>query len=483
MHLGGIESLKTIVRDSAEPLYRQIYNRYRQAIANGSLAPGARVPSVRTLASELQLSRNTVEVAYDLLIGEGYLLARGQAGTIVSPDIVPQKVKNAMAQPSAPISGATFYHAPGEQSPKPFQLGLPALDLFPHKIWSSLTAKQLRLQSQYLSYPNPAGYQPLREAISAYLHISRGLDCTSEQVFIAPGYRGVISLIGRTLLQPLDQLWLEDPCFPPARYLLAELGAQIVPVPVDQDGLIVAQGRARAPHARFALVTPAHQSPLGVTLSMERRLELLAWAEQNNAWIIEDDYDSEYRYEGRPPPALASLDEAGNVLYVGTFSKVLSPALRLSYVVVPKTLISRFNQTCGKMHDGCPLLLQGVTADFINGGYFSRHLKKMRHAYTQRRQIVISSMREVLGERLQFSAPASGLNLLARLDANEDDVKLAQQAKRQNMAVEALSARCLDTPCGKGLLLGFANIASSQQALTLATQLKHSLETSGSIVE
>ncbi|MCM2552327.1 PLP-dependent aminotransferase family protein [Burkholderia glumae] len=457
-------------------MYRQIYERFRRAIANGTYAPGARVPSVRNLASELQISRGTVELAYDLLIGEGYLVARGQAGTIVSPSLAPQQVRDSLQRADTARPVARPYDAAMESSPPPFQLGLPALDLFPHKLWATLVTRQARVQSRLFAYPNPAGYQPLREAISAYLHISRGLDCSPEQVFVLPGYCGVIGLLSHTLLRPLDELWLEDPCFPPSRYLFAEMGARIVPVPVDKDGISVAKGRELAPHARFALVTPAHQSPLGVPLSLARRLELIAWAQQNNAFIIEDDYDSEFRYDGRSLPALASLVTTGNVLYVGTFSKALSPALRLAYLVVPKPLVARFNEACARLHDGCPMLIQGVTADFINEGYFARHLKKMRAAYSQRREMVIDSMRATFGGRMQYEDLPCGLNLLASLDDAEDDRLLAQRAKSRNLAVEPLSGRYIEAPPKKGLLLGFANVKSQEKALALARELKAAIE-------
>ncbi|KAB7632443.1 MocR-like pyridoxine biosynthesis transcription factor PdxR [Verminephrobacter eiseniae] len=484
MEKSSLHTLTALDCDKSMPLYRQVYQRFICAIKQDIFASGQRVPSIRALASELRISRNTVEVAYDLLIGEGHLEAQGQAGTIVSP--VSPYLRTAMTHRTpgreindhktlARTGNDSLYDTASEIQPLPYQLGLPALDMFPHKLWSSLIAQQIRKQSRCLAYPHSAGHPQLREAIAAYLHISRGLDCTPEQVFITSGYRGSIGLIGRTLLRPLDQVWLEDPCFPPSFHLMSEMGAQLMPVPVDEHGLCVAEGRARAPHARFALVTPAHQSPLGVSLSLVRRLELLAWAEQNNSFIIEDDYDSEYRYDGWPLPVLASLGVNDNVLYLGTFSKVLSPALRIAYLVVPKPLIQQFNKSCPIVNDGCPLLIQGVIADFINEGYFSRHLKKMRTLYSERREMVIESLHMVFGDRLRFDAPACGLHLLARLDHAEDDLQLAQRAKRQQFGVAALSVRNIEAECGKGLLLGFANVSSREQALLQAHGLHQCL--------
>jgi GntR family transcriptional regulator/MocR family aminotransferase len=460
------------------PLYRQIYDRFRRAIASGTYAPGGRVPSVRSLASELQVSRGTVEIAYDLLIGEGYLIARGQAGTIVSPSLTSHQVQNLLQSDKPEVDKAPPAQTVTKNTqPTPYQLGLPAIDLFPHKLWATLVTRQARQQSRFFTYPNPAGHTPLREAISAYLLISRGLDCSPGQVFIMPGYLGLISLLVHAMLEPFDEVWLEDPCFPPSRSLLAKLGIRIVAVPVDDQGLNVSEGRKRAPNARFALVTPAHQSPLGVPLSLNRRLELIAWAQETNGFIIEDDYDGEFRYEGRPLPTLASLVATDNVIYMGTFSKTLSPSLRVSYLIVPKPLVNRFNDVCKKLHDGCPVLVQSVLADFINEGYFARHLKKMRQAYSERRDMCVDSIHATFGDRLKISDQRCGLNLLARLDDAEDDLLLSQRAKRHGYTVEALSARYIDEPPSKGLLLGFANIKSAEKSLALAQGLKRAIDT------
>ncbi|MDD0973179.1 PLP-dependent aminotransferase family protein [Pseudomonas fontis] len=460
-----------------QSLYRQVYSRIVRSISQETLRSGQRVPSIRSLASELRFSKNTVEIAYGMLISDGYLEARGQAGTFVSSTAKITKHLKKHPPSKTPPHKTHTPHDQSTQSPLlPYQLGLPALDLFPQKLWSTLSSRQMRLQSKMLSYPAPAGYAPLRESISAYLQLSRGVDCSPEQVFITAGYQGALNLVGRTMFQHQDQVWIEDPCFPPARHLLNQLGASLVPVRVDEQGIRVEDGKARAPHARFALVTPAHQSPLGVSLSLKRRLELLEWANHNKAYIIEDDYDSEYCYDGRPQPALSSLATHDNVLYLGTFSKVLSPSLRLGYLVVPKSLVPLFNESCYKLNDGCPMLSQGVIAAFMQGGYFARHLRKMRAVYVQRREMVINSLLAEFGSRLTFKAPATGLHLLARLSPDEDDQLLAQRARDQHFGIAALSARSLEHDCGAGLLLGFANIATSEQAASLAHRLRLSLD-------
>ncbi|CDH24751.1 PLP-dependent aminotransferase family protein [Xenorhabdus bovienii] len=460
------------------PLYRQIYQRFIQAINQGILRPEQRVPSIRALSSELQVSRSTVESAYALLLNEGYLEARGQAGTIVSPRLADRVLQppETLISSSIDVTSISLFDSASSIHPSPYQLGLPALDLFPRKLWNTLTVKQLRLQSRYMSYPQPAGYLPLREALAAYLQLSRGVSCSPQQIFITAGYRGALNLIAHTLIQPRDQVWLEDPCFPPSQHFLSQIGAEIIPVPVDQEGMNISVAQELAPNARFALVTPAHQSPLGVTLSMARRQMLLAWAEQNNAFVIEDDYDSEYQYDGRPHPALASLG-SNNVLYIGTFSKVLTPTLRLAYLVVPPHLLTRFNAVCHTRQDGCPLLQQAVVTDFMQGGHFARHLHKMRTAYAQRRQIVIESLNQVFDSRLRFDIPAGGLHLLARLAHYEDDVALAQLAREHGLGITALSARRLSSDCGKGLLFSFANETTPENALKHAQLLQKCLPT------
>ncbi|KRP62455.1 PLP-dependent aminotransferase family protein [Pseudomonas trivialis] len=461
-------------------LYRQVYSRIARSIYQETLRPGQRVPSIRSLASELNVSRNTVEIAYNMLMSDGYLEARGQAGTYVSTTPSIRKPQQGHPQTSKPLIKSTGPGARHEKavpdSPLFYQLGLPALDLFPHKLWSSLSARQMRLQNRMLNYPTPTGYQPLRDSVCAYLQLSRGVDCSPEQVFITAGYQGALRLVGRTLIKPEDEVWIEDPCFPPNRHLLTQMGAKLVPVRVDEEGLRVEDGKARALHAKFALVTPAHQSPLGVTLSLKRRFELLAWATHNDAYIIEDDYDSEYCYDARPLPALSSLDANGKVLYLGTFSKVLSPSLRLGYLVVPKKLVSVFENACHQLNDGCPLLSQAVVAEFMQNGYFARHLRKMRAAYSQRRTLVIDSLTAEFGGRATFSAPATGLHLLARLAPEDDDQLMAQRARDNQFGIASLSARSIEHDCGKGLLLGFANIATPEQAASLARQLRLSVE-------
>ncbi|MCY1054454.1 PLP-dependent aminotransferase family protein [Nannocystis sp. SCPEA4] len=452
---------------SGAPYYRQIYAHIRDAIAGGRLRPDDRVPSIRGLASTLGIARGTVEAAYDLLVGEGYLLPQGQAGTRVAA-IGPHAARLGRTRAAAPAAAL-----PDPRAVRPFQLGLPALDAFPHALWSRLTARRLRdaTRLQY-GYPAPAGDPRLREAIAGHLALSRGLRCAPAQVFVTAGYRHTLDLLARSLLSPGDLVWVEDPGYLPTRLLVETHGARAVPVPVDGDGLRVAEGRRCAARARLAVVTPSHQSPLGVALALPRRLELIAWAAASGARVLEDDYDGEYRYQGRPLPALASLDREGVVYYAGTFSKVLLPSLRLAYVVVPQPDVPRFEATCAAFHGGCPQLVQEVVADFMLEGHFARHVKKMRGLYARRRAAVVEGLQAVFGARLRVELQAGGMHLLVRLQGRTDDRALARAAERAGMGLQALSDWQHHQPVEPGLLLGFTNVSDSAGARRLADKLR-----------
>ncbi|MFJ2381666.1 MocR-like pyridoxine biosynthesis transcription factor PdxR [Pseudomonas protegens] len=454
-------------RSQTAPIYRQLYQRFRESIADGRLRPGDRVPAVRALAAELNLARGTVEAAYQLLIGEGYLTARGAAGTIVTPQLAPVSAPTQRA----PVAPTTYQATHAGTSPLALQMGLPALDAFPRKLWTRLAGRQLRQAGvEGLVYPDARGYAPLRAAIASYLGISRGISCHPEQIFVCAGYRACLDLISHTLMRPGATCWLEEPGYFMARNALLEAGAQLVPVPVDDQGLDVAQGIARAPEAGFAVVTPTHQSPLGVSLSLPRRLALLDWANRQGSWIIEDDYDSEYRYQGKPLPALKSLDQQGRVLYTGTFSKVLFPGLRLAYLVVPAEQTPAFARQADRLHNHCPHLQQATVAAFLNEGHFARHLNKMRGLYARRRQWLVEALHQALGGRLQIDPQAGGMHVVAGLGEG-DDVQIAQRARGEGIAVEPLSQWYLGGEVRQGLVMGFTNVASAEQAASVALRL------------
>ncbi|MDO9420257.1 MAG: PLP-dependent aminotransferase family protein [Herminiimonas sp.] len=457
------------------PMYLQICQRFKTAIEQGHLHAGDRVPAVRALATELNLARGTVEMAYRILTDEGYLQVRGAAGTVVSPTL-PQP---AVLKPPTPLPGQTMAAILDHdgKAPKALQLGLPALDAFPRKVWNRIVAHRLReSEPARLAYPAPAGYERLREKIATYLGVSRGVTCLPEQVFITTGLRTTLELTLSSLSTVGDEFWFEDPGYILARPFLQNAAVKIVPVPVDENGLMVEEGKRLSPYAKFAMVTPSHQSPLGVTLSLERRMALLEWASSAGSWIIEDDYDSEFRYQGRPLPALKSLDRNDRVIYAGTFSKVLFPGLRLAYVVAPASAVARFQAVSSNLNAGCPYLFQAGVADFIAEGHFSRHLKKMRLLYAERRAVTQRVFQEILGDRIRIDLRPGGLHMLAQLADHEDDVMIAEKARELGLATHALSRWYINAKSQQGLLLGFANVVDEKDARRIALKLKQAME-------
>ncbi|WP_269935353.1 PLP-dependent aminotransferase family protein [Serratia liquefaciens] len=459
----------------ADPLYRQIYLRIKDAIAQGSLPAGSRLPSVRGLASDLGVARATVESAYGQLIAEGFLQSRGQAGTYVSPQLQNLPVRAALTTEALPAVAANPLHPSG--ATQPFQLGLPALDAFPRALWQRIVGRQLRTAPlAALAHPSTQGLPELRTAIVNYLQLSRGINCRPEQVFICAGYQALLDLVIGTLLKTGDEVWLEDPGYPVTLPLFRAAGMQPVAVPVDEQGMNIAVGVASALKARMAVLTPTHQSPLGVSLSLARRMALLEWAQQQGAWILEDDYDSEVRYHGRPLPPLKSLDRQGRVLYAGTFSKTLFPALRMAYLVVPLEQVDAFGRSSRLRDCGCPPLMQASVADFIHQGHFYRHLKRMRPLYRQRREWLAQALARQLAGYLTVSSQAGGIQLLARLTATGQDRHLAQDAWQRGLSIQALSDWHIASPAGDGLLMGFANFTQQSEAERAVARLAQLFE-------
>jgi GntR family transcriptional regulator / MocR family aminotransferase len=461
----------TLFARSALPLQEQLYQRIRIAIAKRQLVSGERLPSVRTLASELGVARGTVDATYARLAGEGYLLSRGPAGTIVSPelhiDVLPRRSARERMRPEAE-------EPPAE--PRPFQMGLPALDMFPRTLWARLTARAAkRLGGTALAYPDPLGLAALREAIASYLAISRGVPCRAGQVIITGGYQAALSLVARLLLRPGDGVWFEEPGYFLARHTLEAASARLLPVRVDDQGMDVEFAQESRARARLAVVTPAHQSALGVALSLARRQRLLAWAADTGAWIVEDDYDGEFHYVGRKLPALKSLDVADRVIYAGSFSKTLFPGLCLGYLVVPHMLIRQMIQAKQAVSHGEPVMGQMVVADFLSEGHFGRHLKRMRGLYAARRDALASSLRDAFGDRLEMTVQPGGMHLLARFPDGGPDIELVRRAVLHGLLPNALSTQYLGRTHDYGLLLGFTNIPEGQasaRAKALGSALK-----------
>jgi GntR family transcriptional regulator/MocR family aminotransferase len=462
-------------RRLATPLFRQVYQRLRDAILDGTLPPGGGLPSSRSLAGQLSTSRGTVELAYALLVGEGYVVGRTAAGTVVNPDLSRTPMSaggNQTLRRTLTKSRRDFERV---QPARPLQMGLPALDAFPRKLWARLVARRARgLSPPAMMSQDPVGYAPLRQAIAGYLAIARAIKCSAGQVFITAGYQGALGLMTRTLLAPGDIVWFENPGYFRARDALAMAGAAIVPIPVDREGFDTHVAIKRSPAARLAVVTPSHQCPLGVTLSLPRRIELLAWAAKTGAWIIEDDYDSEFRYRGRPLPSLKSLDDAGRVFYAGSFSKVLSPGLRLGYLVVPSSELDRFCRGAELVAPSSSLLDQMVVADFMIEGHFARHLKRMRQLYAERREAFVSALQMVFGDKIALDIPPGGMHVIGRIAGQRNDVALAARAQRAGLAPFPLSSCVMGRSTDSGLLMSFTNVPA-EAAGREAQRLHHAL--------
>jgi len=465
-------------RQSKTPFYRQIYERLSDAIAGGVLLPGQRLPSARSLAGHLATSRGTIDLAYSLLSGEGYVHTQGAAGTLVAAGLA-SPLKRHPNRPTA-STRSLGESASGTFTVKPFTMGLPALDVFPRKLWIRLSTRCARqlTTAQAMAGQSGAGYPPLREAIVSYLAVSRGILCSSKQVIITCGFQSALGMIARAFLNPCDEVWLEDPCYFMVRMAMNVAGAKVIGVPVDEEGMDVAAGIARAPRARLAYVTPSHQAPLGVSLSPARRLELLSWATRAGSWIIEDDYDSEFRYGTRPLPALKSLDHSGRVLYVGSFSKVLFPGLRLGYLVVPESQVDRLNAVYDTLYRDVLTLNQAIVADFMQEGHFARHIKRMRKLYADRRAALASALVDVFGKTIDLQLQAGGMHLLARFSSCENDLEWVARAVAQGLQPAPFSEWRVERECGQGLLLSFTNIPP-QDAREVALRLKQAVGGTG----
>lgn len=482
------------------PLYRQLYERLRAAILSGHLGSGARLPSTRTLASELGISRNTTALAYELLLLEGYIESQVGDGTRVAclqagklfrdtgkaegEDATATETSGSQAVVLArrgqmlvntPHPGE-FYANPDSTETGLFRAGQPDVAAFPYEIWARLVARRARQSLQGVSrYQNAQGYLPLREAIAAHIGITRGVQCSPEQIILTAGSQGALDLVARVLLDPGDPAWVEDPGYLGARGALLAAGACLVPVPVDQEGIDVEAGRQLLRDARLAIVTPSHQFPTGVTMSLSRRLALLKWGREAQAWIVEDDYDSEYRFSGRPLEALYGLDSARRVIYVGTFSKVLFPSLRLGYLVAPSGLVKGLVAARRFIDVHLPLLEQMALADFIADGHYGRHLRKMRLLYAERRNALVDALMGELSDILDITVPEAGMHLVAWLKSDmsaQTAVRLAASHGLHLLPISQFSPRPLRR---EGLILGFASACPDELragAHTLALALR-----------
>ncbi len=456
---------------SSVPLHRQIYFEIRGAILDGRLRPGTRLPASRTLARDLSVSRNTVMSAFDQLNAEGYIAGKVGAGSFV-PAHLPQELIASGQRPDAlKEQSATGHRAkPSKRAAEllglarqieprvPFAPGLPEVDQFPFKEWARLLGKHWRRPARDLLISTaPGGYPALCHAISGYLATARAVFCRPEQVIITSGSRQALDLAARVLIDPGDPAWIENPGYRPTGSVLSAAGARLVPVPVDDEGLSYTEGRKLEPHPRMICVTPSHQYPLGITMSLRRRLQLLEGAREVGSFVLEDDYDSEYRYAGRPLAALQGLDQDGRVIYLGTFSKVMFPGIRLGYIVVPDHLLDAFLKI-RTLIDAYPSSIgQAALASFIEEGYLASHIRRMRPLYAERQQVLIEALGEVT-DKLSLSKADAGMHLVARLEDGLDDRLVAQKAKERGIQAPALATYFHGEATLSGLMLGYAGV-------------------------
>jgi GntR family transcriptional regulator/MocR family aminotransferase len=442
----------------------------RQAITAGQLAQGTRLPSTRTLAGDLGIARVTAEAAYAQLEAEGYIERRVGDGSYVRVDTTrfagsrAQTVPHGMATSALSARGEAILRGGGCRdplTPLAFAAGSPDLNAFPLELWNKLSSKRLRQNgAALLRYGDPQGYLPLRSALAAYLNQSRGLRCSAEQVLILTSSQQALQLIATLLLDQGDAVWIEEPGYNGAKTAFAAMGAQLLPVPVDADGMNPALAPAGS-SPRLIYLTPSHQYPTGVPLSLPRRLALLDYAQQQQAWIVEDDYDSEFQYDGHPLPALQGIDRHGRVLYIGTFSKVLFPSLRLAYLVLPPGLAERFALARTVFDGHSAQLPQAITADFIEQGHFAAHLRHMRQLYRSRRDLLLETLRQQLPALQPLGGISGGLQLTVQLPPGEE-TRLTRAAAQAGVATPGLAGMYLSPARRDGWVLGYAALPNAE---------------------
>ncbi len=496
----NISATLPLNQDSEIPLYRQIYRNLRRAIMLGQILPGTKMPSTRTLSKQLNVSRNTVINAYEQLIAEGCLVSEHGSGTYVafnleSTNLTPSSESIHKPERNGNSNRADRMLKMLHRTIKPmpackdgkiraFREGVPALDMFPYKTWQRLINKAWRFSPSELLCGG--SYLPLCEAIAAYLNVARGVSCSTEQVIVVSGSQMGISLVGQVLLDPGEAVWIEDPGYPGAYGAFQSVSVTTIPVPVDKEGLLLQEGIRKCPNARLAFVTPSHQFPLGSMMSFRRRLELLNWAEQNNSWILEDDYDSEFRYSGRPITALQAIDMKRRVIYLGTFSKVMFPAIRLGYLVVPLDLVEAFRAARQFTIQYPPLLEQAALADFINLGHFNHHIHRMRALYESRQNILIKAAKNEWEGIIETESSDAGMHLIGWLPGSMDDQDASKKVARCGIDAFPLSNFCFDEKLRGAFVLGFAGInendiragvSAIRQALVVSRKYNRSVQT------
>ncbi len=476
---GAVLPVIAVDRNDEKPLHRQIYDSFRAMILERRLQPGQQIPSTRALADELGISRIPVLDAYAQLLTEGYIESRSGAGTFVARSLTDQFVSprstaatadqgegaNAISRLSRllPVEKTPWFPGSGA-----FSVGQIACDHFPFRVWSDLvTYHARRVHARSMNYSEPMGSEEFREVIATYLRTARAVHCDASQIMVVNGSQHALDLSARVLLDPGTPVWIEEPGYEFLRHALTLSGCQLIPVPVDREGLDVTAGVKLCPNARVAYVTPSHQYPLGATMSAARRLQLLEWARNSGAWIVEDDYDSEYRYESMPVASMQGLDAGSRVIYIGTFSKTLFPSLRLGYMVIPPALVSRF-LAVRQANDMCPShLYQAALTDFISAGHFTRHIRKTRQLYAERRNALTQALRKEFGSEIargeiEILGAEAGMHLVITLPPGLSDQKVSVRAAREGLWLWPLSAAYVGGHARQGFILGFGGTKADE---------------------
>jgi len=452
------------------PLYRWLYDELRAAILSGHLRPGARLPATRDLAAQYGLSRPTIVTAFEQLRSEGYVEGKVGSGTYVSQTLPDELLQAPRAQSLAKTGRRRIALSAYARRLRPlpavesrparaFRATQPALDAFPTDLWAQVATRRLRrVSTSLLAGGEALGYRPLREAVAEYLNTSRGVKCSAEQVVIISGVQEALDHTAHLLLNPGEPVWMEEPGYPGAASTFRAVGARICPVPVDSEGLDLEAGRRRWPSPRLIYVTPAHQFPLGMTMSLRRRLSLLEWARLSRTVVFEDDYDSEYRYSGRPVPALQGLDRTGVVIFAGSFTDVLFPALRLGYLVLPPEMVDIFAAAESVSTQHPPLIDQAILCDFIREGHFARHVRRMRGLYAERLGVLVESVRQRLAGLLEISSVEAGLRTVGWLQGGISAERASRAAAKRDVEAVPLGRCAYGRSPRNGLLLGYAAV-------------------------
>jgi GntR family transcriptional regulator/MocR family aminotransferase len=460
-----------IDRSAPVPVHRQVYDGYRTAILRGDLRPGQQIPSTRDFASEVRISRFPVLHAYSQLLAEGYFESRVGSGTFVASSLPEQliSVQSNVAQPAAIPSGprsvsrSSLLYPSFDRTRLPrgwgaFGVHQPAFDHFPFEVWSKLIARHSRNPAaSALHHVDPLGSQRFRLEICSYLRTARAVQCTPNQIMIVSGSQQALDITARVLLDPGSPVFVEDPGYGLARTVLTAARCSLIPIPVDGEGMDISLALQLNPTARAAFVIPSHQYPLGSTMTLARRLHLLNWAQRAGAWIVEDDYDSEYRYDSSPISSLQGLDVNARVIYVGTFSKVMFPSLRIGYIVIPEDLVDRFSAVRLAMDIFPPYLPQEVLADFMHEGHFARHIRRMRNLYSKRREVLIQSLHAEFGELLEVHGAEAGMHLAVTLPEGYRDTEISAKAAEARLYLSPLSPAYVKRKPRQGFILGFGS--------------------------